>query len=86
MWRGIAAGRTIVGLAFTVKRDHPQYAGRLSVEQQADVIGSACGHLGTSQDYLERTRVALVAHGIVDPYLEKLASSVASRCAEPVAG
>ena len=81
-----AAGRTIVGLAFTVKRDHPQYAGRLSVEQQADVIGSACGHLGTSQDYLERTRVALVAHGIVDPYLEKLASSVASRCAGPVAG
>ena len=78
-------GKTIIGLAFTVKRDHPQYAGRLSVEQQAAVIGSACGHLGTSQDYLERTRVALVAHGIVDPYLERLASSVASRCALPTA-
>lgn len=78
-------GKTIIGLAFTVKRDHPQYAGRLSVEQQAAVIGSACGHLGTSQDYLERTRIALVAHGIVDPYLERLASSVASRCALPIA-
>jgi glutathione-specific gamma-glutamylcyclotransferase len=76
-------GKTIVGLAFTVKRDHPQYAGNLTVEQQATVIGSACGHLGTSQDYLERTRIALVAHGIVDPYLEKLASNVAARCALP---
>jgi len=76
-----SGGRTIVGLAFTVKRDHPQYAGNLTVDQQAAVIGSACGHLGTSQDYLERTRVALVAHGIVDPYLEKLASSLATACA-----
>jgi len=66
-----------------VKRDHPQYAGKLSLEEQADVIGSACGHLGTSQDYLERTRVALVAHGIVDPYLERLAGEVAKRCPQP---
>ena len=73
-------GKSIVGLAFTVKRAHPQYAGALSLEQQADVIASACGHLGTAQDYLERTRVALVAHGIVDPYLEKLAALVQERC------
>jgi cation transport protein ChaC len=74
-------GKPVVGLAFTVRRDHPQYAGVLTLEQQADVIGRACGHLGTSQDYLERTRVALVAHGIVDPYLEKLAMLVGARCA-----
>ena len=75
-----AGGKSIVGLAFVVKRGHPQYAGTLSVDQQARVIGSACGHLGTSQDYLERTRIALVSHGIVDPYLEKLASAVAGSC------
>ena len=74
-------GKPLVALVFTVKRDHPQYAGRLSIEEQANVIGSACGHLGTSQDYLERTRVALVSHGIVDPYLERLAERVAGRCA-----
>lgn len=77
------AGKPLVALAFTVKRDHPQYAGKLSLEQQASVIGDACGQLGTSQDYLERTRVALVSHGIVDPYLERLAASVAGRCAAP---
>jgi cation transport protein ChaC len=74
------AGRMQVGLAFTVRRSHPQYAGKLTLDEQASVIGSACGHLGTSQDYLERTRVALVAHGIVDPYLERLAAGVAKVC------
>jgi glutathione-specific gamma-glutamylcyclotransferase len=78
-------GKPIVALAFTVKRDHPQYAGVLPLETQANVIASACGHLGTSQDYLERTRIALVAHGIVDPYLERLARCVGDRCESRVA-
>lgn len=69
-----------VGLAFVVKRDHPQFAGDLSVDRQADVIATACGHLGSSQDYLERTRVALAAHGVVDPYLERVAGAVRVRC------
>jgi len=72
-------GRPIVGLAFVVKRDHPQYAGRLALEREAKVIASACGHLGSSRDYLERTRVALVSHGIVDPYLERIAAAVQPR-------
>ena len=73
-------GKPLVALAFAVKRDHPQYAGKLTIDEQARVIGSACGHLGSSQDYLERTRIALVSHGIVDPYLEKLAERVAATC------
>jgi cation transport protein ChaC len=77
-----ADGKPLVGLAFTVRRDHPQYAGTLTTEQESRVIASACGHLGTSQDYLERTRIALVSHGIVDPYLEQLAAAVAARCGE----
>lgn len=75
------AGKPIVALAFAVKREHPQYAGVLTLDVQANVIASACGHLGTSQDYLERTRIALIAHGIVDPYLERLAKIVGERCA-----
>jgi glutathione-specific gamma-glutamylcyclotransferase len=78
-----ADGRPIVALAFVVRRDHPQYAGRLALETQADVIGRACGAFGSSADYLERTRVALVAHGIVDSYLEELAAAVAARCGTP---
>jgi cation transport protein ChaC len=72
--------RPLTALAFLVRRDHPQYAGKLDVDTQADVIGRACGMFGSSLDYLERTRVALVAHRIVDPYLETIATAVASRC------
>ena len=79
-----AGGRAIVALTFVVKRDHPQYAARLTLANQADVLASACGAFGSSLDYLERTRVALVAHGIVDPYLERLAAQVAAR-QEPTA-
>lgn len=78
-----ADGRPLVALAFVVKTDHPQYAGKLDMAVQADVIGRACGAFGSSLDYLERTRVALVAHGIVDPYLEAVAEAVAARCGTP---
>ena len=71
-----AGGREHVALTFVVRRDHPQFAGGLSVDDQARVLGSACGAFGSSLDYLERTRVALVAHGIVDPYLERLAARI----------
>jgi cation transport protein ChaC len=72
-----ADGREIIALTFVVRRDHPQYAGPLSLAEQVDVLDNACGAFGSSLDYLERTRVALVAHGIVDPYLEGLAASLA---------
>ena len=74
-----ADGREIIALTFVVRRDHPQYAKGLSLEQQVEVLDKACGAFGTSLDYLERTRVALVAHGIVDPYLELLAAGLAAR-------
>jgi cation transport protein ChaC len=67
-------------LAFIVRRDHSQYAGELDMAKQARVIASACGAFGSSADYLERTRVALVSHGIVDPYLESLAKAVGKLC------
>jgi len=74
-----ADGRELVGLTFVVRRDHPQYAGKLSPAEQVEVLASATGAFGSSLDYLERTRVALVSHGIADPYLERLAASVAAR-------
>jgi cation transport protein ChaC len=74
-----ADGRTLHAVTFVVRRDHPQYAGKLSLEQEADVFECAGGAFGTCADYLERTRVALISHGIVDPYLEALATQIAGR-------
>ena len=78
-----ADGRDLVALTFVVRRDHPQYTGRLSIKRQAETIAKARGAFGASADYLERTRVALISHGIVDPYLEDLAKhAVALRAAD----
>jgi cation transport protein ChaC len=75
-------GTRIVALGFVVRRDHAQYAGHLTIDAQADVIARAGGAFGTSADYLERTRVSLATHGVVDLYLERLAAGVAAkRCA-----
>jgi glutathione-specific gamma-glutamylcyclotransferase len=78
-----AGGREVVALTFVVRREHPQYAGRLSLAEEAAVMAKACGAFGSSLDYLERTRVALVAHGIVDPYLEALAACLVAIAAAP---
>jgi len=87
-----ADGRELVALTFVVRRDHPQYAGRLSDAKESAVIAAARGAFGASADYLERTRVALVSHGIVDPYLERIAKRIGgadtaarpAKSAEPV--
>ena len=73
-----ADGRRLVALGFVVRRDHAQYAGHLTIDAQAGVIARACGAFGSSADYLERTRVSLATHGVVDPYLERLAGCVAA--------
>ena len=76
-WVRVRSGeRDIHALTFAVRHAHPQYAGRLSLEEEARVIAGAKGAFGSSLDYLERTRVALVSHGIVDPYLERLAARI----------
>jgi cation transport protein ChaC len=74
-----AGGRALTALTFVVRRDHPQYAGKLTREQLVESLACATGAFGSSADYLERTRVALIAHGIADPYLEDLAARVIAR-------
>jgi cation transport protein ChaC len=76
--RARSGDRSIVALAFAVRRDHPQYAA-LSLDEQADTIASACGAFGSSCEYLMKTRDALAAHGVSDRYLDTLADAVTER-------
>lgn len=71
-------GHSVTAIAFVVRRNHRQYTGKLGVEAEARIIATASGAFGSSADYLERTRVALVTHGVIDPYLEALAARVAA--------
>ncbi|MEP7328610.1 MAG: gamma-glutamylcyclotransferase [Betaproteobacteria bacterium] len=76
-WINVQSGeRHIAALTFTVRHAHPHYAGKLSLDAEAAIIANASGAFGSSFDYFERTRVALITHGIVDPYLEALAKRV----------
>ncbi|MEO8740478.1 MAG: gamma-glutamylcyclotransferase [Casimicrobiaceae bacterium] len=72
-----AAGRELTALSFVVDRKNLHYARDLSIERKAQVLACAAGAFGSSADYLEHTRIALITHGIVDPYLEALAEKVA---------
>jgi glutathione-specific gamma-glutamylcyclotransferase len=60
-------------IAFVVRHDAPNYAGRLGEAELIDILTRACGHYGTSLDYLVRTVESLRAHGVPDPHLERLA-------------
>jgi cation transport protein ChaC len=83
-WVKLQSGdRTIIALAFTVRHDHPQYARKMPLDEQAKIIATASGAFGSTIDYLERTRVALITHGIVDPYLDTLAEKVSALLGVP---
>ena len=60
----------------TVRRDHPDYAGRLSREEVARIIDDAVGRRGACRDYLADTERHLKALGIADAPLTRLAARV----------
>jgi cation transport protein ChaC len=73
-------GRPLTALAFVVRHDAPNYAGRLSEGELIDILSRACGQYGTSLDYLLRTVEGLRASGVPDPHLERLAQRALAAC------
>jgi cation transport protein ChaC len=81
-WIEVSAnGVVIAAIAFVANPQSRNYAGRLSLDETADMIASACGHWGSCAEYLLQTVTALAAHGIHDPYLHDLDIAVAARLA-----
>lgn len=70
---GAAFGHAV---AFTIRRDRPTYAGKLAPAELVRRLATAAGELGSSADYLRRTREGLRALGIRDPGVERLADAV----------
>ena len=73
-----AAG-PVTALTFMVNRQSDRYTGRLSDEEIADKIATACGHLGPSAEYLFHTVEACARLGIHDRHLWSLQALVAKR-------
>ncbi len=72
-------------IAFTIDPSSEHYAGDLATEAVIQRLATASGALGSSADYLFRTRDGLRALGIPDLDLEQLAARVeAVQAAQPI--
>jgi cation transport protein ChaC len=74
-------GAEVEALAFVSNRQHPQYRGGLSLDEQAEVIARAVGPKVANTDYLLNTVESLEALGLHDPDLVELATMVRRRLA-----
>lgn len=63
-------GRTVRGLTFTVDRNNPQYAGRISVDTAVATVRGARGHSGHNADYVRETVAHLREIGVRDTFME----------------
>ncbi len=77
-----ADGRDLGGaIAFTINADQPTYCGHLPEDEIVGRLATARGRLGTGAEYLFRTRDGLAAMGVIDPFLDRMATLVRERMA-----
>lgn len=67
------SGRRVEALFYLVDRDHEQYAGKLPLERQLEIVKKSSGKSGHNQDYVLSTARHLQETGIRDSTLEWLA-------------
>jgi cation transport protein ChaC len=79
----LAGGHRIDALVFLSDRSHPQWAGALSLDHQADLIAGATGLSGRNVDYLSDLVEHLREAGIRDRAMETLLGMVLEREASP---
>jgi cation transport protein ChaC len=68
--------RRVEALCYVVDRGHPQYAGRLSLEQQLHHVRQGHGQSGSNRDYVLATVKELEALGFRDASLHRLAQQL----------
>jgi cation transport protein ChaC len=71
------ADRQVLAWCYVVRREHPQYAGRLAEDRLLDLVRRGAGRSGNCRDYLVSTVAHLEAMGIVDGPLHAFAKAVA---------
>jgi glutathione-specific gamma-glutamylcyclotransferase len=73
VWLLGEAGRQVEALCYVVDRGHPQYAGRMSLEEQLHHVRQGHGRAGPNRDYVVSTVKELEALGFRDAGLHLLA-------------
>jgi glutathione-specific gamma-glutamylcyclotransferase len=72
----LQTGESVTAVAFVIDPSHAQYAGRLVLEDQAQIIARAHGMRGPNRDYLFATADHLSALGLRDAELDALCARV----------
>lgn len=65
----LADGRRASALTYVVDRGHPQYAGRITIDQAAVVVARAHGRSGANADYVRASFAEIEALGLRDDWL-----------------
>ena len=80
-WRPVrlADGRRVDSLVFLSDLSHPQWAGALTLERQAELITGAVGLSGPNEDYLRDLLGHLRDEGVRDRAMEDLLIQVEAR-------
>jgi len=69
-------GRRVRALAFVVRRDHPQYAGDMTLAEKIGLIRAGIGTQGSARDYLANTVAHLEEMELADHSLHRLLAKV----------
>jgi len=75
----LGPGEVRAAIAYLSDRRHPQWAGVLSLEAQADLIAGARGLSGRNIDYLRDLVGHLAQEGVSDPSMVRLLALVEAR-------
>jgi cation transport protein ChaC len=70
----IGSRQVVHALSFVVDQSHTQFAGRLDVEAQFDLVRDSSGQAGPNRDYVLNTADHLAEMGIEDRHLKELAA------------
>ncbi|HEY9080234.1 gamma-glutamylcyclotransferase [Magnetovibrio sp.] len=68
----LSDGRMVSAYTFVVRREHEQFAGTLSLEEQARLVAQGVGARGAAIDYLANAVEHIDALGIPDTQLHKV--------------
>ena len=66
----------VTALVFASNHAHPDYVGAMSLVDEARIIASACGVIGSNRDYLVQVAAQLDRLGIADTYIRELQALV----------
>jgi cation transport protein ChaC len=77
-WREVtlASGKRVRALAYLVNENHPQFAGRLPIMEQAALVSGATGESGRNTEYVRNTAAHLLSLGIRDRALDAIVAAL----------